>query len=82
VSPNDDDPLVWQAAVDQLRRERSSGPSHVEDGGGDASQVDIIEVAGYEKPTGLSHVVDGSGATRVSPYGGYPTINNNEHLRG
>jgi hypothetical protein len=61
VSLNDDDPLVWQEAVDQLRREKSSGPCHIVDGGGDASQVDIIEDFWCERPFGLSHVVDGGG---------------------
>jgi hypothetical protein len=35
TSPNNDYPLVYQKAVDQLRRERSLRPSHVVDGGGD-----------------------------------------------
>jgi hypothetical protein len=60
VTPNDDDPLVWQASVDQLRCERSFGPSHVVDGGGDASQVDTIEAFGHERPFGLTHVDDGA----------------------
>jgi hypothetical protein len=45
VTPNDDDRLVRPAAVRQLRRERPSGPTHVVDGGGDASQVDTIEIS-------------------------------------
>jgi hypothetical protein len=32
MSPSDDDPLVSQKAVEQLRRERSLRPSHVVDG--------------------------------------------------
>jgi hypothetical protein len=48
--------------VDQLRRERSLRPSHVVDGGGDASQVDNKESFEFERPfTGPSHVDDGGG---------------------
>jgi hypothetical protein len=39
ASPSNDDPLVYSKAVDELRRERSLRPSHVVDGGCDASQV-------------------------------------------
>jgi hypothetical protein len=34
TSPNDDDPLVYLKAVDQIRHERSLRPSHVVEGGG------------------------------------------------
>jgi hypothetical protein len=40
VSPNDDDPLVYLKAVDQIRHERSLRPSHIEDGGGDELKDD------------------------------------------
>jgi hypothetical protein len=62
VSPNDDDPLVWQDAVGELRRERSKGPSPGVEGGGDASQVDIVDEVEYERPYfGPSHVEVGGG---------------------
>jgi hypothetical protein len=62
ASPNDDDRLVYSKAWDQLRRERSLRPSHVVEGGGDASQVDISDEDEYERPYfGLSHVEDGGG---------------------
>jgi hypothetical protein len=59
VTSDDGDPLVWKAAVDQLGCERFSGPSHFVDRGGDASQVDTIEVSEYERPYGPGHVEDG-----------------------
>jgi hypothetical protein len=62
MSPSDDDALVSQKAVDLLRRESSSRPSHVVDGGGDASQVYQDEMFEFERPySGPSHVVDGGG---------------------
>jgi hypothetical protein len=45
ASPNDDDPLVYLKAVDQLRRERSLRPGHI-----DASQVDTSEHFEFERP--------------------------------
>jgi hypothetical protein len=39
ASPDDDDPLVYSKAEDQLRCERSLRPSHVVEGGDTASQV-------------------------------------------
>jgi hypothetical protein len=63
MSPSDDDPLASQKAVDQLRRERSLRPSHVVDGGGDASQSYQVERFEFERPhSGPSHVVEGGGA--------------------
>jgi hypothetical protein len=63
VSPNDDDPLVYLKAVDQLRHERSLRPSHVDEGGGDVSQVDYNEHFEFERPYfGPSHVDEGGGA--------------------
>jgi hypothetical protein len=60
--PNDDDPLVYSQAWDQLRRERSLRPSHVVEGGGDASRVENNEQFEYERPYfGPSHVVEGGG---------------------
>jgi hypothetical protein len=41
ASPNDDDPLVDQRTSGQLELERSSRPSHVVEGGGDALQVEM-----------------------------------------
>jgi hypothetical protein len=38
---NNDDPLVYPQIEDELRRERSFRPSHDDDGGGDASQVEL-----------------------------------------
>jgi hypothetical protein len=62
ASPIDDDPLASQKDVDQLRRERSLRPSHVVDGGGDASQVVNEECFEFERPfCGPSHIVDGGG---------------------
>jgi hypothetical protein len=62
ASPIDDDPLFCQKSVDQLRRERSLRPSHVVDGGGDASQVYQNECFEFKRPyCGPSHVVDGGG---------------------
>jgi hypothetical protein len=62
MSPSDDDPLVSQKAVDLLRRERSLRPSHVVEGGGDASQVYQTCRFEFERPCfGPSHVVDGGG---------------------
>jgi hypothetical protein len=63
MSPSDDDPLVYQNAVDQLRRERSLRPSHVADGGGDASQSYQVDRFEFVRPYfGPSHVVEGGGA--------------------
>jgi hypothetical protein len=62
VSPNDDDPLAGQEVVDQVRRERSSGPTHVDEGGSDASQFDVVEEIDYERPhLGPSHGEEGGG---------------------
>jgi hypothetical protein len=60
MSPNDDDPLVYVMAVDQIRHEKSLRLSHVDVGGGDVSQVNDFE---FERPYfGPSHVDDGGGA--------------------
>jgi hypothetical protein len=70
-----DDPLVTQAALDLLRRERPSGSSHIVEGSGDAlkSEIDWDSLFGEEEPydeirrfmceksSGLSHVEDGGG---------------------
>jgi hypothetical protein len=62
MSPSDDDPLACQNAVDQLRRERSLRPSHVAEGGGDASQSYQEDRFEFERPYfGPSHVVEGGG---------------------
>jgi hypothetical protein len=62
MGPSDDDPLASQKAVDQLRRKRSLRPSHVADGGGDASQSYHSERFEFERPYfGPSHVVEGGG---------------------
>jgi hypothetical protein len=67
VSPNDDDPLVYLKAVDLLRRERSLRPSHVVDGGGDASHVGNSDHFEFERPyLGPSHVVDGGGVELIT----------------
>jgi hypothetical protein len=63
TSPNDDDPLVYLEAVDQIRHERSLRTSHVVDGGGDVSQVTSGDHFEFERPYfGPSHVKDGGGA--------------------
>jgi hypothetical protein len=62
VSPNDDDPLVYLKAVDQIRHERSLRPSHVDVGGGDVSQVNSEDHFEFERPYfGPSHVEVGGG---------------------
>jgi hypothetical protein len=63
ASPNDDDPLVYVKAVDQIRHEKSLRLSHVDVGGGDVSQVNSHDSFEFERPYfGPSHVEDGGGA--------------------
>jgi hypothetical protein len=87
MSPSDDDPLACQNAVDQLRRERSLRPSHVADGGGDASQSYQVDRFEFERPYfGPSHVVVGSGAEFKPFYAEHhavklPTESRKEDLR-
>jgi hypothetical protein len=61
ASPNDDDPLVYQKVVGQLRREMSLRPSHIEDGGGDASQVCHRDCFEFKRPFGGPSLVDDGG---------------------
>jgi hypothetical protein len=63
TSPNDDDPLVYVKAVNQIRHEKSLRLSHVDVGGGDVSQVNSEDNFEFERPYfGPSHVDDGGGA--------------------
>jgi hypothetical protein len=65
ASPNNDDPLVYSKVWDELRRERSLRPSHVVDGGGDASQVETL-CSKYERSLRPSHVDDGGGGVLIA----------------
>jgi hypothetical protein len=65
MSPSDGDPLVYQKAVDHLRREKALGPSRYT---GDASTSHHSEGFEFERPyCGPSHVVEGGGA-RFKPF--------------
>jgi hypothetical protein len=59
MSPSDDDPLVYQNPVDQLRREKALRSSRYT---GDASLSYQTERLGFERASGPSHVVGGGGA--------------------
>jgi hypothetical protein len=61
VSAGSDEPLVTQAAVEQLRHERPFWPSVIIEGGGDESQVGQIEEPECERRIGPSNVVDRGG---------------------
>jgi hypothetical protein len=56
-----DDELVCQPEVDDLRRERPCGLSYVEKGGGEASQVSVIEEFKCEMSVWPSDVECGGG---------------------
>jgi hypothetical protein len=61
VVADGDDPLVTQAAREQLRRERHFGSSHIVEGGGDASSWDEVIQPKCDRPLGSSHVGEGGG---------------------
>jgi hypothetical protein len=53
--------LSKEQSSEQLRRERPFGPSHIVEGGGDASQVKQIQEPEYARSHGPSHVAEGGG---------------------
>jgi hypothetical protein len=63
VVADGDDPIVTQAGVGQLRREKPFEFSHIIEGGGDGSRWDEVNQPKCEGPLRSSHVGEGGGDT-------------------